>query len=251
MRDDTVLETEDLTKDFAGFVAVRSVNLRVARGSIHAMIGPNGAGKTTCFNLLSKFLNPTRGRIVFDGRDITALRPADVARLGLVRSFQISAVFPHLTVLENVRIALQRRRGGSFDFWRSTRVLHALDERALTLIADVGLSLYANVLATELPYGRKRALEIATTLALDPAMLLLDEPTAGMGHDDIARISALIKAVAASRTVLMVEHNLSVVADLCDRITVLTRGQVLAEGDYQTVSANPAVREAYLGTGHD
>ncbi len=251
MRDDTVLETEDLTKDFAGFVAVRSVNLRVARGSIHAMIGPNGAGKTTCFNLLSKFLNPTRGRIVFDGRDITSLRPADVARLGLVRSFQISAVFPHLTVLENVRIALQRRRGGSFDFWRSTRVLHALDERALTLIADVGLSLYANVLATELPSGRKRALEIATTLALDPAMLLLDEPTAGMGHDDIARISALIKAVAASRTVLMVEHNLSVVADLCDRITVLTRGQVLAEGDYQTVSANPAVREAYLGTGHD
>jgi branched-chain amino acid transport system ATP-binding protein len=248
--DDTVLETEDLTKDFAGFVAVRSVNLRVARGSIHAMIGPNGAGKTTCFNLLSKFLNPTRGRIVFDGRDITALSPADVAQLGLVRSFQISAVFPHLTVLENVRIALQRRRGGSFDFWRSKRVLHALDERALALIADVGLAPYADALATELPYGRKRALEIATTLALDPTMLLLDEPTSGMGHEDIARISALIKSVAATRTVLMVEHNLSVVADLCDRITVLTRGQVLAEGDYETVSANPAVREAYLGTGH-
>ena len=251
VRDDIVLETEDLTKDFAGFVAVRAVNLRVARGSIHAMIGPNGAGKTTCFNLLSKFLNPTRGRIVFDGRDITALKPADVARLGLVRSFQISAVFPHLTVLENVRIALQRRRGDSFDFWRSKRVLHALDERALALIADVGLAPYADALATELPYGHKRALEIATTLALDPAMLLLDEPTAGMGHDDIARISALIKSVAATRTVLMVEHNLSVVADLCDRITVLTRGQVLAEGDYQTVSADPAVREAYLGTGHD
>jgi len=250
VRGDTVLETEDLTKDFAGFVAVRAVNLRVARGSIHAMIGPNGAGKTTCFNLLSKFLNPTRGRIVFDGRDITALKPADVARLGLVRSFQISAVFPHLTVLENVRIALQRRRGGSFDFWRSKRVLHALDERALALIADVGLSSYANALAVELPYGHKRALEIATTLALDPEMLLLDEPTAGMGHDDIARISALIKSAAATRTVLMVEHNLSVVADLCDRITVLTRGQVLAEGDYQTVSADPAVREAYLGTGH-
>jgi branched-chain amino acid transport system ATP-binding protein len=249
--DDTVLETEDLTKDFAGFVAVRSVNLRVARGSIHAMIGPNGAGKTTCFNLLSKFLNPTRGRIVFDGRDITALRPADVAQLGLVRSFQISAVFPHLTVLENVRIALQRRRGGSFDFWRSKRVLHALDERALALIADVGLAPYADALATELPYGRKRALEIATTLALDPTMLLLDEPTSGMGHEDIARISALIKSVAATRTVLMVEHNLSVVADLCDRITVLTRGQVIAEGDYATVSADPAVREAYLGTGDD
>jgi branched-chain amino acid transport system ATP-binding protein len=249
--DDTVLETEDLTKDFAGFVAVRSVNLRVARGSIHAMIGPNGAGKTTCFNLLSKFLNPTRGRIVFDGRDITALRPADVAQLGLVRSFQISAVFPHLTVLGNVRIALQRRRGGSFDFWRSKRVLHALDERALALIADVGLAPYTGALATELPYGRKRALEIATTLALDPTMLLLDEPTSGMGQEDIARISALIKSAAATRTVLMVEHNLSVVADLCDRITVLTRGQVIAEGDYATVSADPAVREAYLGTGDD
>ena len=249
MPGETVLETEDLTKEFAGFVAVRSVNLRVARGSVHAMIGPNGAGKTTCFNLLSKFLSPTRGRIVFDGRDITALKPADVARLGLVRSFQISAVFPHLTVIGNVRIALQRRRGGSFDFWRSKRVLHALDERAMALLTDVGLNAYANVLAVELPYGRKRVLEIATTLALDPELLLLDEPMAGMGHEDINRISALIKSIAAARTVLMVEHNLSVVADLCDRITVLTRGQVLAEGDYQTVSANPAVREAYLGTG--
>jgi branched-chain amino acid transport system ATP-binding protein len=246
---DIVLETEDLTKDFAGFVAVRSVNLRVARGSVHAMIGPNGAGKTTCFNLLSKFLTPTRGRIVFGGRDITALKPAEVARLGLVRSFQISAIFPHLTVIENVRIGLQRRRGDSFDFWRSKRALHALDDRALALIADVGLGAYANVLAVELPYGHKRALELATTLALDPELLLLDEPTSGMGHDDIKRISALIKSVAATRTVLMVEHNLSVVADLCDRITVLTRGQVLAEGDYRTVSADPAVREAYLGTG--
>jgi branched-chain amino acid transport system ATP-binding protein len=219
---DTVLETEDLSKDFAGFVAVRGVNLRVARGSIHAMIGPNGAGKTTCFNLLSKFLTPSRGRIMFDGRDITALRPADVARLGMVRSFQISAVFPHLTVIENVRIALQRGRGGSFDFWRSKNALHALDERALALIADVGLSSYPNVLAVELPYGHKRALEI----------------------------SALIRSVAATRTVLLVEHNLSVVADLCDRITVLARGRVLAEGDYETVSNDPAVREAYLGTGH-
>ncbi len=250
VRGETVLETEDLTKEFAGFVAVRSVNLRIARGTIHAIIGPNGAGKTTFFNLLSKFLKPTRGRIVFDGRDITALKPADVARLGLVRSFQISAVFPHLTVLENVRIALQRRRGGSFDFWRSKRVLHALDERAMALIAAVGLAAHANALAVELPYGRKRALELATTLALEPAMLLLDEPMAGMGHEDINRISALIKSVAADRTVLMVEHNISVVADLCDRITVFTRGQVLADGDYETVSADPAVREAYLGTGH-
>jgi branched-chain amino acid transport system ATP-binding protein len=247
---DAILEAEDLTKEFAGFVAVRSVNLRVVRGTIHALIGPNGAGKTTVFNLLSKFLSPTRGRIVYAGRDVTALKPADIARLGLVRSFQISAVFPHLTVLENVRIALQRARGGSFDFWRSKRVLAALDDRALGLIADVGLAAYADLLAVELPYGRKRVLEIATTLALEPEMLLLDEPMAGMGHDDIARISALIKSVAQHRTVLMVEHNLSVVADLCNRITVLTRGQVIAEGDYKTVSADPAVREAYLGTGH-
>lgn len=250
MAADPILETQDLTKDFAGFVAVRGVNLRVARGSIHALIGPNGAGKTTCFNLLTKFLAPTSGRIVFDGRDITALKPADVTRLGLGRSFQISAVFPHLTVLENVRIALQRQRGNSFDFWRSKRVLRVLDDRAHAIIADVGLALHVDALAVELPYGRKRALEIATTLALDPELLLLDEPTAGMGREDIARVSALIKSVAVKRTVLMVEHNLSVVANLCDRITVLTRGQVLAEGDYRTVSADPAVREAYLGTGH-
>jgi branched-chain amino acid transport system ATP-binding protein len=226
------------------------VNLRVKRGTIHALIGPNGAGKTTCFNLLTKFLAPTRGRIVFDGRDITSLRPADVARLGLGRSFQISAVFPHLTVLENVRIALQRKRGNSFDFWRSKRALRALDDRATAIVSDVGLSPYVDALAVELSYGRKRALEIATTLALDTELLLLDEPMAGMGREDIVRISALIRSVAAERTVLMVEHNLSVVADLCDRITVLTRGQVLAEGDYETVSADPAVREAYLGTGH-
>ena len=250
MPDNPILETQELTKDFAGFVAVRGVNLRVARGSIHALIGPNGAGKTTCFNLLTKFLSPTRGRVIFDGRDITALKPADVARLGLGRSFQISAVFTHLTVLENVRIALQRRRGHSFDFWRSKRVLRGLDDRANAIVADVGLALYADTLAVELPYGRKRALEIATTLALEPELLLLDEPMSGMGREDIVRISALIKSVAAERTVLMVEHNLSVVADLCDRITVLTRGQILAEGDYKTVSADPAVREAYLGTGH-
>src|ERR1043166_2083096 len=242
-----ILETEDLTKEFAGFVAVNGVNLRVERGTVHALIGPNGAGKTTCFNLLTKFLQPTRGRITYKGSDITAQAPADVARLGMVRSFQISAVFPHLTVLENVRIALQRQRGGSFDFWRSKVALHALDERARALIADVGLSSYPDVLAVELPYGHKRALEIATTLALDPQLLLLDEPTAGMGHEDIGRISALIKSVAATRTVLLVEHNLSVVADLCDRITVLARGQVLAEGDYQTVSSDPAGGEPFLG----
>ena len=248
--DDFILETENLTKEFAGFVAVSGVNLRVARGTIHALIGPNGAGKTTCFNLLTKFMRPTRGRIVYKGRDITTLPAADVARLGLVRSFQISAVFPHLTVLENVRVALQRKRGSSFDFWRSKRVLDVFNERAMGLVTDVGLASFAHWTAVELPYGRKRALEIVTTLALDPEMLLLDEPMAGMGHEDIDRISALIKAVAAERTVLMVEHNLSVVANLSHCITVLTRGRVLAEGSYDTVSADPRVREAYLGVGH-
>ena len=250
MSGDIILETEDLTKEFAGFVAVNGVSLRVQRGTIHALIGPNGAGKTTCFNLLTKFLQPTRGRIAFNGRDITALPPTEIARLGLVRSFQISAVFPHLTCKENVRIALQRKRGGSFDFWRSKRVLETLDARALALLADVGLADYADLTAVELPYGRKRALELATTIALDPEMLLLDEPTAGMGHEDIDRIAALIKSVAVNRTVLMVEHNLSVVSNLSNRITVLTRGRVLAEGDYETVSNNPDVREAYMGVGH-
>jgi branched-chain amino acid transport system ATP-binding protein len=250
MTAEIILETEDLTRDFAGLVAVSGVNLRIARGTIHALIGPNGAGKTTCFNLLTKFLKPTRGRIVYKGQDITALAPADVARLGLVRSFQISAVFPHFTVLENVRIALQRKRGGSLDFWRSSRVLDDLNDRAMALIGDVGLAANAGAAAIELPYGHKRALELATTLALDPEMLLLDEPTAGMGHEDIDRIATLIKAAAASRTVLMVEHNLSVVATLSDRITVLTRGRILAEGDYREVSANSDVREAYMGVGH-
>jgi branched-chain amino acid transport system ATP-binding protein len=247
---DIILQTEDLTKEFAGFVAVSGVALEVQRGSIQALIGPNGAGKTTCFNLLTKFLQPTRGRILFKGEDITRLAAADVARLGLVRSFQISAVFPHMTVLENVRIALQRKRGTSFDFWSSASVLDQYNAPARALIDDVGLSSFVDWMAVELPYGRKRALEIATTLALDPEMLLLDEPMAGMGHEDIARIAELIKRVAADRTVLMVEHNLSVVADLSDRITVLTRGRVLAEGDYETVSNNPDVREAYMGVGH-
>ena len=249
MSQDIILQTEDLTREFAGFLAVNGVNLQVARGTIHALIGPNGAGKTTCFNLLTKFLKPTRGRILFKGRDITAMAPADVARLGLVRSFQISAVFPHLSVLENVRVALQRRRGASFDFWRSKRVLDELNDEALALLERVGLASFAPLSAIELPYGRKRALEIATTLALDPEMLLLDEPTAGMGHEDIDRIAALIRAVSADRTVLMVEHNLNVVASLSHTITVLTRGRVLAEGDYETVSNDPRVREAYMGVG--
>jgi branched-chain amino acid transport system ATP-binding protein len=245
---DTILETEGLTKEFRGFVAVDDVSLRVREGSIHALIGPNGAGKTTCFNLLTHFLVPTRGSIRFKGRDITGSKPAAIARLGLVRSFQISAVFPHLTVLENVRLALQRARGASFDFWRSEGVLAVYDERARALLDDVGLTDYETALAVELPYGRKRALEIATTLALDPEMMLLDEPTAGMTHEDVERIVALIRRVRQGRTILMVEHNLSVVEGLCDTITVLTRGRVLAEGDYATVSANPEVIAAYLGS---
>jgi branched-chain amino acid transport system ATP-binding protein len=250
MASDIILETEGLTKEFRGFVAVNNVNLRVRRGSIHALIGPNGAGKTTCFNLLTHFLTPTRGRIRYNGRDITGSRPADIARLGLVRSFQISAVFPHLSVLENVRIALQRRRGGSFDFWRSESVLDALNDRAAELLAAVGLAGFAAAPAVELPYGRKRALEIATTLALDPELMLLDEPTAGMGHEDVDRIAALIKQVAAQRTVLMVEHNLRVVEHLSQTITVLARGEVLAEGDYDAVSRDPDVIQAYMGAGH-
>jgi branched-chain amino acid transport system ATP-binding protein len=250
MADDTILETRGLTKEFKGFVAVRDVSIRVRRGTIHALIGPNGAGKTTCFNLLTHFLVPTSGKIFFKGREITGSRPAAIARMGLVRSFQISAVFPHLTVLENVRIALQRKGGHSFDFWRSDRTLHAFDGRAHELIEAVGLSEYAKTTAVELPYGRKRALEIATTLALDPEMMLLDEPTAGMAHEDVERISALIKRVSANRTTLMVEHNLSVVSTLSDHITVLARGEILAEGDYASVSKNPDVVQAYLGAGH-
>ena len=247
---DYIIETDRLTKEFKGFVAVKDVTLRVKRGTIHALIGPNGAGKTTCFNLITKFLPVTSGTIRFNGRDITQARPADIAQMGMVRSFQISATFPHLTLIENVRIALQRKLGVSFHFWRSERMLERLNERALELLSQVGLADYAHLQAVELPYGRKRALEIATTMALDPEMMLLDEPTSGMGHEDVGRIAALIKHVAKSRTVLMVEHNLSVVSDLSDTITVLSRGEVLTEGPYSEVSKNPQVIEAYMGTGH-
>jgi branched-chain amino acid transport system ATP-binding protein len=250
MAQDIILSTQGLTKDFKGFTAVSDVNLAVQRGTIHALIGPNGAGKTTCFNLLTKFLDLTRGTIQYNGRDISKMKPADVARLGLVRSFQISAVFPHLTVHENVRIALQRRRGDNFDFWRSEKVLHSLDQDAAALVEAVSLSEFSDIPAVELSYGRKRALEIATTLALDPEMLLLDEPMAGMGHEDIDRTAQLIRRVSANRTILMVEHNLSVVERLSDRITVLARGKILAEGDYATVSQDPRVIEAYIGVAH-
>lgn len=245
-----VLVAEGLRKEFQGFVAVRGLDLSIREGSIHALIGPNGAGKTTVFNLLTKFLTPSGGRILFRGEDITRMRPADVARRGLVRSFQISAVFPHLSVFENVRVALQRQNGLATQIWRSTRALDALNDRVDELLASVGLSGFASRNASELSYGRKRALELATTIALEPHVLLLDEPMAGMAHEDIAGIVALIRRIAVGRTVVMVEHNLSVVSELCDRVTVLQRGEILAEGDYAEVSAHPGVREAYLGSAH-
>jgi branched-chain amino acid transport system ATP-binding protein len=245
---DTILETRSLVKEFKGFVAVNDVSLRVRRGHIHALIGPNGAGKTTVFNLLTKFLIPTRGQILFNGHDITIERPAQIARRGIIRSFQISATFPHLTVMENVRVALQRGLGTSFHFWKSVRTLDVLDERALQLLDTVGLREFAGFVTVELPYGRKRALEIATTLAMDPELMLLDEPTQGMGHEDVERVTQLIKKVSANRTVLMVEHNMNVVSTIADTITVLQRGQVIAEGPYARVSTDPQVLEAYMGS---
>jgi branched-chain amino acid transport system ATP-binding protein len=248
---DVILETRNLTKSFKGFTAVNDVNLKVERGYIHALIGPNGAGKTTCFNLLTKFLVPTSGQILFNGRDITASRPAQIARMGIIRSFQISAVFPHLTVLQNVRVALQRELGTSFHFWRSEKTLDQLNDRALALLGEVDLAAFAGTVTADLPYGRKRALEIATTLAMDPELMLLDEPTQGMGHEDVHRVTELIRKVSSGRTILMVEHNMNVVAGICDRISVLQRGSLLAEGTYAEVSKNPQVMEAYMGTAID
>jgi branched-chain amino acid transport system ATP-binding protein len=248
MADAIILETRGLIKEFKGFVAVNDVNLKVRRGEIHALIGPNGAGKTTVFNLLTKFLIPTRGQILFNGRDITGEKPAQIARRGIVRSFQISATFPNLSVVENVRIALQRGAGLSMQFWRSERVLDSLNDRAMALLAEVDLQDMAHLMAVELPYGRKRALEIATTLAMEPELMLLDEPTQGMGHEDVDRVTQLIKKVGANRTILMVEHNMNVVSKIADTISVLQRGQVIAEGPYAVVSQNPQVLEAYMGT---
>ena len=245
---DHILETKNLVKEFRGFIAVNDVNLKVRRGTIHALIGPNVAGKTTCFNLLTKFLPPTSGQIFFNGAEITREAPADIARRGIIRSFQISAVFPQLTVLENVRIGLQRGTGESFHFWRSDKILNRLNDQALELLKQVDLEPFAQETTVNLPYGRKRALEIATTLAMDPELMLLDEPTQGMGHEDVDRVTQLIKKVSEGRTILMVEHNMNVVSQIADTITVLSRGAVLAEGPYQEVSRNPAVMEAYMGT---
>ncbi|MEY3951679.1 MAG: hypothetical protein RL320_481 [Pseudomonadota bacterium] len=244
---DLVIETRGLTKEFLGFVAVNDVNLKVRRHSIHAIIGPNGAGKSTCFNLITKFHPPTKGQIFFNGVDITGHSPSQIAREGVVRSFQISAVFPHLTALENVRIGLQRTLGTTFHFWKSDKTLDVLNDRALEALDQVGLQDYAHELAVNLPYGRKRALEIATTVAMNPEVMLLDEPTQGMGHEDVDRVTELIAKVAKGRTVIMVEHNMRVVSNIAHTISVLQRGEVIAEGDYATVSSNPQVMEAYMG----
>ncbi|MGP0091943.1 MAG: ABC transporter ATP-binding protein [Xanthobacteraceae bacterium] len=248
MPDAPILRMESVSKSFGGILAVRNLTLKVRRGTIHALIGPNGAGKTTVFNLVTKFHQPTSGRISYRGRDITTMTASQIARLGMVRSFQISAVFGSLTALENVRIALQRFRGDNFFFWKSDKALAEMNDRAGALLALVGIEDLADRRASELPYGRRRALELATTLALEPELLLLDEPMAGMGQEDVNRITALIRRVAEDRTVLMVEHNLSVVADLSDRITVLARGEILAEGSYDQVSRDAAVVEAYMGS---
>jgi branched-chain amino acid transport system ATP-binding protein len=248
MSEDIILETRGLTKEFHGFVAVNNVDLRVRRGQIHALIGPNGAGKTTCFNLLTKFLRPTRGTILYKNDDITPAHAAAVARLGIVRSFQMSAVFPHLTVLENVRVALQRGLGNTFHFWQPESSLRVLDARAMQLLETVDLAAFAARIAVELPYGRKRALEMATTLAMEPELMLLDEPTQGMAHEDVGRVTAIIRKAAANRTVLMVEHNMNVVATIADRITVLQRGKIIADGSYAEVAKDPLVVEAYMGT---
>jgi branched-chain amino acid transport system ATP-binding protein len=245
---DFILETQNLSKEFMGFVAVNDVNLQVRTGTIHALIGPNGAGKTTCFNLITKFHSPTRGRITFKGQDITQKSSSEIALIGMVRSFQISSVFPHLTVLENVRIGLQRRLGTAMHFWKSEKTLNQLNDEAMSYLDQVGLGEFADETAVSLPYGRKRALEIATTLGMNPDLMLLDEPTQGMGHEDVERVTQLIKKVSAGRTVLMVEHNMKVVSSIADTITVLQRGAIIASGSYAQVSSDPQVMEAYMGS---
>ena len=246
-----LLAARGLRKEFGGFVAVNNVDLDVRHAQVHALIGPNGAGKTTVFNLLTKFLQPTAGSIRLLEQDITRTDPARVARLGLVRSFQISAVFPHLSVLDNVRVALQRPNGLATQCWLPLRSLNRLNDRAMQLLEAVGLGDRRNDLAAGLSYGRKRVLELATTLALEPKVLLLDEPMAGMGHEDVHTVAEIIREVARDRAVLMVEHNLKVVADLCQQVTVLQRGEILTSGNYRSVSEDERVREAYMGTDDD
>jgi branched-chain amino acid transport system ATP-binding protein len=247
MSGNVILRAEGLSKQFSGFSAVHNVDLQVREGTIHALVGPNGAGKTTCFNLLSKFISPTSGEVYFQDVRITHLQPAAIARLGMVRSFQISAIFSQMTLLENIRVALQRQAGLHYQFWRSSRTLDRLNDQALQFLELVGLADQAHQSAASLPYGHKRALELATTLAMNPKLMLLDEPTQGLGHEDVDMVTELIRRVAKERTVLMVEHNMSVISKICDRVTVMQRGQILAEGTYDEVSRNPDVIAAYMG----
>jgi branched-chain amino acid transport system ATP-binding protein len=242
-----ILETQGLTMDFRGFRALDGVDLRVEEGTIHAVIGPNGAGKTTLFNLLSGLLAPTHGRILFAGKVITGHPPHEIARLGIARSFQITSAFPHLTLRDNVRLALQARTPLGYAFWQSDRILDQFTDEAAQILTSVGLGDLADRQAMALPYGQKRALEIGLTLALRPTLLLLDEPTAGLSLEDVARVVEPIRRIARDRTVVLVEHNMGVVAALSQRITVLQRGRILAEGTYAELRTNRDVIEAYLG----
>ena len=244
-----IIETRELTKSFGGYRAIDGVSLSIEAGAIHAIIGPNGAGKTTFFNLLSGFVAPTSGTIRFKGRDLTGLDAPKIARLGMVRSFQINSIFTHLSVIDNVKVSLESKTDLPGRFWLSGAATDRLEPRALELLRDVGLERERDLLAVQLSYGRKRALELAISLAQEPEILLLDEPTAGMGSEDVVRITQLIGRVAAGRTVVLVEHNLSVVADLSQRITVLQRGKVLVQGTYAEVRSDQRVIDAYLGGG--
>jgi len=242
-----MLRTRGLVREFSGFVAVNGVDLEVAAGTVHALVGPNGAGKTTLFNLLTGFLKPTGGRIELDGEDVTGLRPERIAQRGVARSFQITSLFEELTLVEHVELALQGRDGRGYRFWRSDKALRAYRAETDDLLDQVGLTAHAYKPAGSLAYGQKRALELALALALSPRLLLLDEPTAGMGVEDVARTVELIRRVRADRTVVLVEHNMKVVGDLTDRVTVLQFGKILAEGPYEEVRNDPRVITAYLG----
>lgn len=242
-----ILETQGLSKSFASFAAVSDVSLKVTAGSLHALIGPNGAGKSTLFNLVTKFLKPTRGTILYRGFDVTGYSPSRLARMGVARSFQVSSVFAELTVKENVLMALMRQKNFAWRMWRSPAILRSLDEPAHELLARFGLAEQAEIRAKFLSYGKKRALELALAMAIKPELLLLDEPSSGVGHEDLARLTQVIREVSRTCTVLMVEHNLKLVAALATRISVLQRGRLIAEGSYDEVRANPQVIEAYLG----
>jgi len=242
-----IVSTTALRKEFRGFAAVRDVDLRVAEGSVHALVGPNGAGKTTLFNMLTGFLTPSAGRIEIAGKDVTGEPPERIAGLGVARSFQITTLFPALTARDHVELALQAKTTLGWRFWRSDKQLHRFRDRAEELLASVGLEKVADVAVEALAYGRKRALELAVALALDPRVLLLDEPTAGMSPAETARITALIAGLDRTLTILIVEHDMDVVFRLADRVTVLHEGRVIADGTAADVRGDVRVHDVYLG----